>query len=642
MKKKILIASVIVTLIVFSLVFFPKKDSSYIRADESFNLTPCPFSKEYIAWLDLSESERTLTSMPNKCDYSKISDQIMKSSSTLDVNDPRILLPTYDLRNDAGKNYVTSIKDQGYLSGCWTFASLASLESHLLVKNKTTNPTPDLYNYSERHMEFATSYGFLDGINSKGYNRVIDTGGTIFTSASYLVNHQGPVIETDMPYVNEYPLGKTNLSSINKPVVADVNDLEFIFNTRSSCTINQVNSIKSRIVNFGAVYTSMYFDISYLNNYAYYYNGPQLINHAVNIIGWDDNYSATNFKVSNRPSSKGAWIIKNSYGSLFGQSGYFYISYEDINICGGIMSIRDADQTVANNHYAYDYLGWNTSYAVGAFSQTGFGANVYTRIQTLPELLKEVTIGTVAPTDYEIYINSVDGALTGPNVKLIQSGNIPFVGYGAVPLSTPITLNGTQFSVIVKFTTPGYYYPLPIQTNDYPNYEYSTIDAGKTFISNNINGPWRDLSVYSEKPIVSIKVETDTITNPSILIIGEFVYEKYGTVNDLLVRLNTDPKNVYTIYSQDGVTQLTTGLVQTSQIIKLNGTQIYRLIVIGDLNLDGEADIADIIRLSRHIVGLDAIQDNILIKAGDVNSDGDADIGDIIKISRYILKEADL
>ena len=38
-------------------------------------------------------------------------------------------------------------------------------------------------------------------------------------------------------------------------------------------------------------------------------------NHAVTIIGWDDDYPADNFLEGHRPPQDGAWLVKNSWGS---------------------------------------------------------------------------------------------------------------------------------------------------------------------------------------------------------------------------------------------------------------------------------------------------------------------------------------
>ena len=47
-------------------------------------------------------------------------------------------------------------------------------------------------------------------------------------------------------------------------------------------------------------------------------------NHAICVVGWDDNYSKDNF--NSKPAGDGAFLIKNSWGST---QSYFYISYYD-------------------------------------------------------------------------------------------------------------------------------------------------------------------------------------------------------------------------------------------------------------------------------------------------------------------------
>ena len=45
------------------------------------------------------------------------------------------------------------------------------------------------------------------------------------------------------------------------------------------------------------------------------------------IIGWDDEYSASNF--GGAPEADGAWLCKNSWGDKAGSDGFFYLSYYD-------------------------------------------------------------------------------------------------------------------------------------------------------------------------------------------------------------------------------------------------------------------------------------------------------------------------
>ena len=67
---------------------------------------------------------------------------------------------------------------------------------------------------------------------------------------------------------------------------------------------------------------------------AFYEPIYEAADHAVNIVGWDDDYDFSKTDVPVKPKKKGAWIIRNSWGTHWGDGGYCYISYEDATLFG--------------------------------------------------------------------------------------------------------------------------------------------------------------------------------------------------------------------------------------------------------------------------------------------------------------------
>lgn len=101
--------------------------------------------------------------------------------------------------------------------------------------------------------------------------------------------------------------------------------------------MSDTEDVKNAIVNYGAVGIDYYALATYWSNQyynastsGYYCYNTNSGNHAVSIVGWDDDYAASNFPT--QPDGNGAWIVRNSWGTDYGDDGYFYLSYYDKSI----------------------------------------------------------------------------------------------------------------------------------------------------------------------------------------------------------------------------------------------------------------------------------------------------------------------
>ena len=197
----------------------------------------------------------------------------------------------------------------------------------------------------------------------------------------------------------------------------------------------------------------------YMNveNYSQYTDNQNAApNHAVAIVGWDDNYSVENFLEEKRPPADGAWIVRNSWGDGYGNEGYFYLSYYDKTIClpesfdfvtsykAGVpqsVSIVGMDYMTTGS-YPSIHMEEACSYA-NIFTMDP-GENVLRYVSVLcADLDTEVTA--------EVYLlneNAVvptDGMLLDRVVKDLRYG-----GYYRLPLSHDISIpDGSRIGVVV-------------------------------------------------------------------------------------------------------------------------------------------------------------------------------------------------
>ncbi|HOO65161.1 MAG TPA: lectin like domain-containing protein, partial [Synergistaceae bacterium] len=260
--------------------------------------------------------------------------------------------------------------------------------------------------------------------------------------------------------------------------------------------------------------------------YSYYAAAPASTGgHIVTIVGWDDTYPKNNFTTI--PPGDGAWIVKNSWGTGWGDNGYFYLSYYDANI--GYPAVFLGNSTDFDYIYQYDPLGWTSSYGLG--SNTAHFANVFTvgngmNVSEAPgnaaagEALKAVSFYMAAPdSSYEIRVYSgVTGdPSTGTLVYGPEISTFTAPGYSTIELHEEVPLTpGTKFAVAVKLTTPGYNYPIPMESVVLDSSEKATANPGESYVSTN-GTVWEDFTTKAgqQESNVALKAFTGPYSGPT-------------------------------------------------------------------------------------------------------------------------------
>ncbi|MBQ9896313.1 MAG: hypothetical protein IJM40_03240, partial [Synergistaceae bacterium] len=297
--------------------------------------------------------------IPDPIDKSHLNDDppVLKNSGSM-------RLMASSLPSSYKSSYLTSIKNQGGYGTCWAHAAIGALEANAL-KNSLGN-----LDLSEFHMAYFV-YGdsragksFTRNTPNYGGDIYLDQGGNSTQSIALLSRLGGPTTEAILPYPNLSISYSSNKSSYTKPSGnpedAKYSKTLFLKETYELGEVTSSNrsNIKQMIQDYGAVQVSYYSygqttavtsgsflsndvssqdnlqnnldnlqdesdynrDTAYnktANGMAYYYpDSGSSTNHAVLLVGWDDTYEASNFNP--QPKSNGAWLVKNSWGTNWG------------------------------------------------------------------------------------------------------------------------------------------------------------------------------------------------------------------------------------------------------------------------------------------------------------------------------------
>ena len=400
----------------------------------------------------------------------------------------RMALPSsYDLRTEGR---LTPVEDQGSYGTCWAFANIAAVESKVMSATPAPSPEPD---YSADNL-----------VRRSGYYSTLaqryTAGGYDFMAVAYFARWAGPVPESSDPYDGK--------AGANGPVQQHVQGVDMIPGRTGPLDNDRV---KQLVMENGALSVGMWMDRSYLDGSTNAYYDPNVDgeNHGVDIVGWDDDYPASDFGASSQyqPAGPGAFLVRNSWGDAFGDGGYFWVSYYDESFArdqglgglGGMSSYSDVESTTDySREYQYDKLGV-TAHA-GYRNTLVWGANRFTAAadQTISAASFYVLSGK---TKYQVW--------TGGSLKTLRlraTGTADLPGYVTVPLISKMhVFRGKRFVVAVRLSSPGEKYPLAIE---YPRANVgaggATASKGQSFISRD-RTTWTDLTSLYRRSNVCLK-----------------------------------------------------------------------------------------------------------------------------------------
>ena len=221
-----------------------------------------------------------------------------RDGAPFDACTPRGGLP--EVYNWCDYGVCTPIKHQGSCGSCWAFALNGSVESNIAIVDSA------IVDLSEQWLVSCCGLGGCSGEwPGNAANFYVCSGQYTDECGDY-----GAVLESDFPYV-----GWDAPCECPFPHPYCLDSWAFI---GPQWGIPSVDALKQAIIDHGPVTVCVYANSAFQGYNGGVFNAceDEGINHAVVLVGWDDNQG-----------TNGVWIMRNSWGFGWGEDGYMLIEY---------------------------------------------------------------------------------------------------------------------------------------------------------------------------------------------------------------------------------------------------------------------------------------------------------------------------
>ena len=409
------------------------------------------FAQNYLSH-SVFQSQAELKQIENLENFGLVPEPVSVDYTNYNINSTlrtTVLPAIFDLRTTGG---ITSVKNQGSCGSCWLFPSMGAVESRW---KRLGYGDLDL---SEDNLKHCHNYNYLP---CAGGNRLMAT--------AYFTRGKGPVLESQDPYSASSATG----CPVGLMPTASITEAWFLPN-------KGITDIKQAIFNYGAVYNTFFWNSRYYNSsrriYCQTRDTSASNNHAVLLVGWNDTITT--------PLGKGVWIVKNSWGSTWGDAGFFYISFHDKEAAQDpTIWVNRSNFNSKQIVHGYDDLGWTASMG-GA--KTCYGVVKFTA--STNQILKQIATYAVSPNttiSAEIY-STFSGTTFSGLIGTVPAKTFQYAGYYTLDVASAINItSGSNFYIKYKVSNATSSYPLAVESKITGYSTNAVIETGKCWTSTN-------------------------------------------------------------------------------------------------------------------------------------------------------------